>query len=132
MNVWKSLNVHTPIIGFGFNPDSNSSNTLKILKMTRAQGRIRSLMENSHLVAGSKLHNCLSSSLREISNTTADEVKRCLDIFLSMLPDNPCLLGINSAVNNITTGKSSNRLRDVVNYHKGSIDKFNEHMKIYM
>ena len=114
-----------PNIGFTWNTGSNREAAMAIPSLLWNQGIILTLRENSHLVAGSKLYNALPFSLRSLTNISTDHLKKCLDLFLSLVPDRPIVLGLTSDVLNIITARQSNRVADVLNSHRDKVDIFN-------
>ena len=128
INVQKSLNGLTPNIGFEWNNNSQKEAMLKIPKLAKVRGRASTVKESSHLVQGSKLFNALPLSLRKVKSMTADSYKKRLDSFLSLLPDEPYILGLTPEVTNYLTGKPSNILSDVINHHKVKVNNFEQSM----
>ena len=82
------------------------------------------MRENAHITAGSKLFNALPTSLRSLSGISAENFKTSLDMLLSLIPDEPCVLGLTSEVTNLHTARASNSLVDVLNHHKDIVDRF--------
>ena len=114
LNVWKCLEGPTPNIGFKINTESNEEAILTIPRLSRHQGRVRTLREDSHLVTGSQLFNGLPSGIQKLTGIIAAQFKVCLDMLLTLIPDEPSIEGLTSEVANIHTAKASNILTDAL------------------
>ena len=122
---WKSLMGLVPDCGFQLHDESCDSK-LRIPTLAKSSGRVRTLKEGSFRVTGVKLYNSLPSSLRSLRSVPLETFKRCLDSFLSIIPDEPATDKLVPPVTNITSGKPSNSIIDVINANKGTVNSFNQ------
>ena len=58
---------------------------------SQATPRVKTMIESSFAVIGPKLFNCLPADLRNFEGSV-NSFKRRLDMFLNLVPDQPCTL----------------------------------------
>ena len=89
---WKSLNGKVPSLGFTMIDHPKYGRQINISKITGSVQSIRTKREKSIFGQGPILNNCLPRCIREYTGDF-DGFKRIVDIFLSLIPDRPCLKG---------------------------------------
>ena len=111
--VWKIIEKIVPNPGIEVATDSENNRLGRRCKIPqlKSNGRqaIKTLRENSFLIHGVKLFNCIPNEIRNIKNNQ-DKFKLNLDKFLSGLPDHPKIGSLVPAALDQVTVKHSNSI----------------------
>ena len=118
---WKALEGLVPDCGIRTknNPESRNGRECEVPSIVKkSSARVKSLREKSLQVHGPKLFNCLPKSIRNITKCDVDTFKEKLDLYISVIPDQPAIGGLIPATTNQHTLKPSNSLIDQVREHQ--------------
>ena len=93
---WKSIQGLVPSLGFIIWTHPIKGKLIQYKKNTGSVQSIRTKRDKSIYVQGPKLYNSLPRCIRELE-CSFDVFKTSLDIFLSIIPDRPCMSGYSSS-----------------------------------
>ena len=89
---WKSLKGMVPSLEFNVQDHPKYGRQIQVKNISGSVQSLRTKREKSIFGQGPILYNDLSRCIREY-NGEFDGFKRIVDIFLSLIPDRPCLKG---------------------------------------
>ena len=92
---WKSINGLVPSLGFITWIHPIKGKLIQYNKNSGSVQSIRTKRDKSIYVQGPKLYNSLPRCLREL-DSSFNIFKTSLDIFLTLIPDRPCINGYNN------------------------------------
>ena len=93
---WKILEDQVPNCGISKITDSENSRQGRRLSVPNTTGKtsVCKMREQSFLLNGPKLFNCLPPKIRNMSGVGLDEFKSSLDKYLETIPDQPKMDGL--------------------------------------
>ena len=113
MYVWKILEGKSPNCGIKHDENERKGRMCSLPPIAKKASQfVKSQREQSLQMHGSKLFNKLPCEIRNMSKCEVIDFKKCLDIFLTEIPDEPLVGNLTPATCNIVTGRPSNSLLD--------------------
>ena len=112
--VWKAMEGLVPSCGITIVNHTYKGRLAAIPPLTRATSKVKTIRENSIRVAGARLFNCIPIKLRNLSDCPIEVFKANLDCFLEKVPDEPKTATLTPRAINMTSGRPSNSLPDMI------------------
>ena len=124
--IWKAMEGLVPPCGISIHHHTYKGRLSVIPPLSKASVKTKSIRDNTIRVAGSRIFNSIPSKLRNLTGCEITVFKANLDRFLEKVPDEPKTVTLTPRAVNLTTGRPSNSLPDMISHCKDLLkEEFN-------